>query len=1070
MSIWSHFDDPELIRTFGRATYERGRDYALAGAVEDLVVQDSGAAVTLVTGSVTGSRTFDYDTNVTLVDQPGSPWLDSRCTCPVSRLCKHAVALVLAAREIAQGGAAAGPHWERVLDEVLDELTDAAGERTTPTRALGLEVGLAPTAALSRGARRRGPWGPGRGADPAPAPGRLRVRPVQRSLKGTWVRTHVSWTEVPNLELRADVDVAQARAMTQLLAAHQVTNRQTWAGAEPQLALGSFGPSLWTLLEEAVAAGVVLVPGKGLRSVRVAGRAGRVTLDVSGAGQHTNAQLRLGVAVEEGWHPGDRVEVLAPLAGAARVTAPTGHGVAVWEGEPGLWDVLLAPVDRPVGTKVARALKGGDRFAVPGEEVERLTTDYLPRLQRHLPVASSDASLAVPEAPRPRLVLGVHWRAVDEVDLTWTFRYRVGADDRVYGLDDTRGLRGIRAPEQEAELVTGLRLDETQTYRLCGGRREHGLRPEQVITGPAVIGFLDETLVPLEDSGQVEIDETGVRPSFTELHEQPEVSFTSAPEQPGPSTPHRLARPPGRDPGRRTRPLGLAQVLEAMTLGAERIILRDGAHVRIDRPEFAAAAGPGDRRRASSRTSPATGARARPTSGCGPSSPSSGSSTPRPQQWLRAARALRDLTGLPEVEPGGLRRSCAPTSSTGSAGWRSSGRPGWAGSSPTTWGWARRCRPWRSSPTHASEGAGPFLVVAPTSVVATWAHEAADLHARPDVAHGHRVPRAARRRSPSVHAGADLVVTSYTLYRLEADGVRRAATWGGLVLDEAQTVKNHQGKTYQAVRRLDVPFRLALTGTPMENRLMELWSLLSIVAPGLYPYPDRFAELVANPVEKEGDTEVLERFRRRIRPFLLRRTKELVAADLPPKQEQVLEVPLTPRHRKIYETHLQRERQNVLGLLGDFDKQRIAIFRSLTRLRQLSLDAGPGRSEEYDGIGSAKIDVLVDHLARGRRRGPPGAGVQPVHLVPHPGPARGSTREGIDARRTSTARTRKRGEVVERFKRGDGGGVPHQPQGRRGRADPDRGRLRLRPRPVVEPGRGGAGRRPRPPDRPEASR
>ena len=287
---------------------------------------------------------------------------------------------------------------------------------------------------------------------------------------------------MPHLESRADVDVAQARALTQLLAAHQVTNRQTWAGAEPQLALGSFGPSLWSLLDRALAAGVVLVPGKDLRSVRFADRPARVTLDVSeaagpepddpdGPDGTATARLSLGVAVEDVWHPGDRVEVLAPVAGASRVTAPTGHGVAVWEGEPGLWDVLLAPVERPIGTKVARALKGGDRFAVPAEEVERLTTDYLPRLQRHLPVASSDESVHVPELPRPRLALAVHWRAVDEVALTWSWRYRVGSDDRVYGLADTRGLRGIRAPEQEAELLAGLELDDAQTYRLCGGRR-----------------------------------------------------------------------------------------------------------------------------------------------------------------------------------------------------------------------------------------------------------------------------------------------------------------------------------------------------------------------------------------------------------------------------------------------------------------------------------------------------------------------------------------------------------------------------------------------------------------------
>jgi SNF2 family DNA or RNA helicase len=262
---------------------------------------------------------------------------------------------------------------------------------------------------------------------------------------------------------------------------------------------------------------------------------------------------------------------------------------------------------------------------------------------------------------------------------------------------------------------------------------------------------------------------------------------------------------------------------------------------------------------------------------------------------------------------------------------------------------------------------------------------------------------------------ADVVVTSYTLFRLEADDYV-AQAWGGLVLDEAQTVKNHNGKTYQSVRRLDVPFRLALTGTPMENRLMELWSLLSIVAPGLYPYPQRFAELVANPVERLGDTTALERFRKRIRPFLLRRTKEVVAADLPPKQEQVLEGSLTPRHRRIYETHLQRERQTVLGLVEDFDKHRIAIFRSLTKLRQLSLDAALV-DPEYDGIGSAKIDVLVDHLleliAEGHRALVFSSFTSFLARV----------RARLDKEGIETAyldgRTRKRGQVIDDFKAGD---------------------------------------------------
>jgi SNF2 family DNA or RNA helicase len=246
-------------------------------------------------------------------------------------------------------------------------------------------------------------------------------------------------------------------------------------------------------------------------------------------------------------------------------------------------------------------------------------------------------------------------------------------------------------------------------------------------------------------------------------------------------------------------------------------------------------------------------------------------------------------------------------------------------------------------------------------VVSTWAHEAAQFTPGLDV---RVVTGSQARRGSSVAelcAGADVVITSYTLYRMEVEGYL-ALDWGGLVLDEAQTVKNHLGKTYQAIRRLDTPFRVALTGTPMENRLMELWSLLSIVAPGLYPYPQRFVELVANPVERLGDARVLERFRRRVRPFLLRRTKDLVAAELPDKQEQVLDVRLTPRHRRIYDTHLQRERQTVLGLVDDFDRHRIAIFRSLTRLRQLSLDPALVDAE-HEAVGSAKLDVLVDHLA-----------------------------------------------------------------------------------------------------------
>ena len=185
--------------------------------------------------------------------------------------------------------------------------------------------------------------------------------------------------------------------------------------------------------------------------------------------------------------------------------------------------------------------------------------------------------------------------------------------------------------------------------------------------------------------------------------------------------------------------------------------------------------------------------------------------------------------------------------------------------------------------------------------------------------------------------------------------------WAGLILDEAQAVKNHQAKTYRCVRELAAPFKLAITGTPMENNLIELWSLLSITAPGLFPDPKRFAEHYARPIERGGDGERLARLRRRIKPLVKRRTKELVAADLPPKQEQMLEVDLHPRHRKLYDTHLQRERQKILGLLDDFDRNRFTILRSITLLRQLSLHPRLV-DEKHDDDPCAKLDALVEHL------------------------------------------------------------------------------------------------------------
>jgi SNF2 family DNA or RNA helicase len=155
-----------------------------------------------------------------------------------------------------------------------------------------------------------------------------------------------------------------------------------------------------------------------------------------------------------------------------------------------------------------------------------------------------------------------------------------------------------------------------------------------------------------------------------------------------------------------------------------------------------------------------------------------------------------------------------------------------------------------------------------------------------------------------------------------------------------------------------------MTGTPMENNLMELWALLSVTAPGLFGNAERFRDYYRAPIER-GSAEVraerLDLLRRRIRPLMLRRTKEQVASDLPAKQEQVVELELHPRHAKLYQTYLQRERQKVLGLLSDMQKNRFEILRSLTLLRQASLDMSLV-DPKHARVPSTKLDALTDML------------------------------------------------------------------------------------------------------------
>src|SRR5690606_38004643 len=219
--------------------------------------------------------------------------------------------------------------------------------------------------------------------------------------------------------------------------------------------------------------------------------------------------------------------------------------------------------------------------------------------------------------------------------------------------------------------------------------------------------------------------------------------------------------------------------------------------------------------------------------------------------------------------------------------------------------------------------------------------------------------RKARRPLEDRIDGAAIVVASYAVARIDATEFR-PHQWSLRVLGEAQFVKNPPSKTPQAPPRLSAWSVVAVTGTPMEDSLMDLWSILALAAPGLVPRADDFSRTYRKPIEA-GDEVTLQRLRRRVRPLMLRRSKALVATELPEKQVQVVSVPMTAAHERIYQQHLQRERQRVLRLLAEgLDYNRVAILASLTTLRQMALHPGLVQEEYRERTSAAKLDALVD--------------------------------------------------------------------------------------------------------------
>jgi superfamily II DNA or RNA helicase len=264
----------------------------------------------------------------------------------------------------------------------------------------------------------------------------------------------------------------------------------------------------------------------------------------------------------------------------------------------------------------------------------------------------------------------------------------------------------------------------------------------------------------------------------------------------------------------------------------------------------------------------------------------------------------------------------------------------------------------------------PALVVAPTSLVGNWRREL-ERYAptlRVVVWHGAR-----RTNVQALLPRADVVITTYALLWRDADVFAELA-FHLQILDEAQAIKSPRSQAHQAVKRIDARHRLCLTGTPVENRLDELWALFDFLIPGLLGSAEAFGAIFAGPIEKQGKGAVLEALRARIAPFILRRMKHEVARDLPPKTEIVRPVELSGAQRDLYESIRMAAHEQVRSAIRErgMGGSSIDILDALLKLRQVCCDPRLVAVDAARKVtNSAKLDLLSamldTQLAAGRK-------------------------------------------------------------------------------------------------------
>ncbi len=937
----------------GRTAFDRGKSYYRSGRVvaASYTANLDTANILDIFATVKGTRR--YEVGIRLGSKGGKRYVAAaNCSCPVGVRCKHIAAVLLYAQkkmidDVQEAEVVSRPSaWRQAFSSFA-----GANEDKQATGSIGLLFELQHTT-TTRGkyhnaAQVTKPTSSG--------PLKLGVRPVMLGASGRWVSASLSWSSVAEGWSRVNLRATHQKWFKEIWAVYCITkNAGHYYDASKWLYLDDFvSGNVWSLLRQGYELGIPFIHADSAQTkLGLTTEPFRPVMSVTG---NKRGDLKITPELFVKDHRAD--------VSSLRFFGDPAVGVYAWQSQASTLKEarpFLAPLSQPLDSQLQKQVLAKTTTTIPSAEVSDFTQHYYPLLTRQLPVVT-DGVVLLPELGVPQLLMRVSPKNVTHVEVDLSWRYTAGDQVKVMPLRAGAVQSGniIRTEKEEQRILASFANIVNQQHAFFDDTGD--IKQATILRSMAAVGFATVQLPQLQTQSDVAVEIDGDLPDYEEFVDEPLVQVGTS-ETTGSTDWFDLQV--SLKLGDHEVPM--EQILIALGSNEPYLLLDNGVFFRLDHPKLVQLKRMVEEAR-SLQDKESDGLKlSKFQAGLWEELAALGVVTEQAAAWRQSLQGLLDVAFIPKIKtPVALKATLRPYQEQGFA-WLAflyEHRLGGIladdmGLGKTLQTLALFVHIRRQTP--AAERL-PQLVIAPTSVAANWALEFAQFAPSLKVVHLQQTVGKAKRSLASQIKRADIVISSYALCRLDEDHYLEQL-WDVIVLDEAQFVKNHQSKGYQVARKLQARLKIALTGTPLENNLMELWSLLSIVAPGLFPSPKHFADFYQKPIERQNNKELLSQLRQRVRPLMLRRTKDRVVKELPPKIEQTLELELHKDHKRVYDIYLQRERQRVLGMLGDFDKNRFAVLKAITTLRQLSLDPKLVDAQKYKNVPSTKLDGLLEQL------------------------------------------------------------------------------------------------------------